>query len=110
VRIKELRSLVWLYRWYGGRAQRLDDLHRSHLAILQQLVLDELGGIPDEPVELYLCGFAVLVTATQEGLSVLSITPPTFATGAQLDLFELDAGELAELSQILEVQLEAVNA
>lgn len=105
MRTKELRSLVWLYRWYSGRAARLDEIHHSHLAILQQLVLDELGGFPDEPVELSLYGFAVLVSATPDGFAVLSISPPSIASGFQLDLFELDADddELAELSQTLEV-------
>ncbi len=90
LRVKDIKSLLWLCRWYNGRSQRLEELHQNHLATLSSLVLDELGGIPTDPVELTLCGFVVRVAPTQIGMALVSIAPPLFFAGEQLALFTDD--------------------
>jgi hypothetical protein len=90
VRLKEIRSLIWLCRWHNGRAQRLHEVHQNHLAMLQSLVLDELGGTPQQDVELMLCGFSVRVSPGLDGLTLVSIAPPELFDGEQLALFSDD--------------------
>ena len=90
MRIKEIKSLIWLCRWHNGRAQRLEQLHQSHLATLSSLVRDELGGTPQEVVELALCGFSIRVCPGLGGLTLLSITPPDLLRGDQMMLFSDD--------------------
>ncbi len=104
MRLKEIKSLIWLCRWYNGRAQRLEEIHQNHLATLTGLVLDELGVIPQEDVELTLCGFAVHVAFEPTGLTLHSIVPPLFFEGEQLALFGDDELAAAYLqSQTMEV-------
>jgi len=105
VKVKDIKSLLWLCHWYNGRSLRLEELHQNHLATLTGLVLDELGGIPTETVELTLCGFAVRVMPTEIGMALLSIDPPLFFAGEQLSLFTDDELAAAYLqSQTTEVQ------
>ena len=92
--LKEVKSLIWLCRWYNGRSQRLEEIHQSHLAALTCLVLDELGGTPTETVELMLCGFSVRIRPETTGLELLSIAAPDLLNGEQLALFTDD--ELVE--------------
>ncbi|MFA5010203.1 MAG: hypothetical protein WC553_03175 [Patescibacteria group bacterium] len=110
MRIKDIKSLVWLYRWYNGRSQRLQETHQVHLAAVSQLVVDELGGTPQGSTEVCLCGFSLIVKASPDGLAIESITPPTFINGVQLMLFDADldddylAGQYCESTE--EVQRE----
>jgi hypothetical protein len=88
--LKEIKSLLWLCRWYNGRSQRLEEVHQCHLATLTSLVLDELGGTPTQDVELLLCGFNVCVSPGLAGLTLVSIAPPELFSGEQLALFSDD--------------------
>lgn len=90
MRIKDIKSLIWLTRWYNGRSQRLSDLHQTHLATVFQMVMDELGGTSRENAELELYGFKLVVSTSPDGLVVKSISPPTFLNGLQLMLFDTD--------------------
>jgi hypothetical protein len=105
LRLKEIKSLVWLCRWHNGRAERLEELHQCHLATLSSLVLDELGGTPLEDVELVLCGFSVRVGPGLGGLTLLGIDPPDLFAGEQLALFSDDelAAAIRKSNTTLEV-------
>ena len=96
MRLKDVKSLVWLYRWYNGRSQRLHETHQAHLATLSQLVVEQLGGTPQDSTEVCLSGFTLIVSASPDGLAVESITPPTFLNGVQMLLFDATDDELAE--------------
>lgn len=57
MRKADIKSLIWLCRWYGGRSQRLDEIYQAHLSNLEQLVVEELGGTPQSETVLSLYGF-----------------------------------------------------
>lgn len=110
MRKADLKSLVWLARWYGGRAKRMAEIHQAHLGNLQSLVLDELGGIPQDEATLSFYGFSVTVSFGATGIEVSAITPPTILNGDQLLLFaEDDAEWLAEDCESTETEVEATN-
>ena len=90
MRIKDVKSLVWLYRWYNGRRERLHEAHQAHLANVSQLVLEELGGTPQGSKEVCLCGFTLIVSPSPDGLALESIAPPASLNGVQLLLFDAD--------------------
>ena len=97
MRLKDVKSLVWLYRWHNGRSQRLHETHQAHLSAVMQLVIEQLGGTPHSSTEVCLCGFTLIVSSSPDGLTVESITPPTFLNGVQLLLFDTASDEeLAE--------------
>jgi hypothetical protein len=96
LRIKDVKSLVWLYRWHNGRSQRLHETHQAHLSAVMQQVVEQLGGTPRGSTEVCLCGFTLHVSASPDGLTVESITPPTLLNGVQLLLFDATDDELAE--------------
>lgn len=96
MRLKDVKSLVWLYRWHNGRSQRLHETHQAHLATVFPLVVEQLGGTPRGSTEVCLCGFTLIVSSSPDGLTVESITPPTFLNGVQLLLFDASDEELAE--------------
>jgi hypothetical protein len=93
LRIKDVKSLFWLYRWHNGRSQRLHETHQAHLATLSQLILEQLGGTPHGSTEVCLCGFTLIVSSSPDGLTVESITPPTFLNGVQLLLFDTESDD-----------------
>ena len=93
MRIKDVKSLVWLYRWYNGRRERLHETHQAHLATVSQLILEQLGGTPHGSTEVCLCGFTLIVSPSPDGLALESITPPTFLNGVQLLLFDADSDD-----------------
>ena len=93
MRIKDVKSLVWLYRWHNGRSQRLHETHQAHLATVFPLVVEQLGGTPQGSTEVCLCGFTLIVSSSPDGLTVESITPPTFLNGVQLLLFDTDSDD-----------------
>lgn len=93
MRIKDVKSLVWLYRWYNGRQERLLETHQAHLAAVFPLVVEQLGGTPRGSTEVCLCGFTLIVSSSPDGLTVESITPPTFLNGVQLLLFDADSDD-----------------
>ena len=95
MRIVDIKSLIWLTRWYNGRASRIEEIHQSHLANLQQLVVQEVGGYSTDEIAVDLCGFSIVVNFSPHGLEVISITPPQLLNGEQLDLFDDEL--LAEL-------------
>lgn len=90
MRKSDIRSLVWLSRWYGGRARRLDELHQGHVRNLEQLVVDELGETPQGETILSLYGFSIAVSFGAHGIEVISILPPELLDGDQLSLFAED--------------------
>ncbi len=94
LRIKDVKSLVWLYRWHNGRSQRLHETHQAHLSAVMQLVVEQLGGTPFGSTEVCLCGFTLIVSSSPDGLTVESITPPTFLNGVQLLLFDTSDDDL----------------
>ena len=104
--IKDVKSLIWLCRWYNGRRHRLQQLHDEHLGNLVSLILDELGGVPLQPVELTFCGFTLQIAPAVTGLELVSISAPDLMSGEQLQLFTDDqlAAELLESHSIKEVK------
>lgn len=103
MRKADIQSLIWLCRWYGGRARRVDEIHQAHLSNLQQLVVDELGGTPQSETHLSFYGFSVVVSFGALGIEVIAIHPPALLDGDQLMLFAEDAQEW----EIEEVQVAA---
>jgi len=103
MRKADIHSLIWLCRWYGGRAKRLDEIHHAHLSNLQQLVVDELGGTPQSETHLSFYGFSVVVSFGARGIEVKTIHPPELLDGDQLMLFVEDEQEW----EIEEVQVAA---
>ena len=88
MRVKYIRSLLWLSRWHNGRAQRLSHLHRAHLATLTELVLSELGARSYRyRVELTLYGIPVVASCTPHGVQIHSIGAPGGFSGYQRGLF-----------------------
>lgn len=104
--IKDVKTLIWLCRWYNGRKHRLQQLHDEHLGNLVNLIIDELGGVPQQPAELALCGFTLQIAPAHCGLELVSISAPDLMSGEQLQLFSDDqlAAELLESQYSKEVQ------
>lgn len=104
--IKDVKSLIWLCRWYNGRRARLQQLHDEHLGNLTNLILDDLGGVPTQPAELTLCGFTLQIVPAPCGLELVSISAPDLMSGEQLQLFSDDqlAAELFESQYSKEVK------
>ena len=97
MRAKDIKSLIWLCRWYNGRRERLFEIHQSHLSAVIQLMIEELGGTPQDSTKIILCGFTLIFSPSPDGLALESITPPSFLDGEQLMLFDGDCEvELAE--------------
>jgi hypothetical protein len=99
MRKADIKSLIWLYRWYGGRSQRLDEIHQAHLSNLEQLVVEELGGMPKSETQLSFYGFSIVVSFGTRGIEVIAIHPPDLLNGDQLKLFaeEKQAWEIEEV-------------
>ena len=106
MRIKDVKSLIWLCRWYNGRRQRLEQLHNEHLGNLTDLIIDELSGVPHEPAKLTLCGFSLQIAPAIAGLELVSISAPDLMSGEQLQLFTDDqlAAEILEFQSTKEVK------
>ena len=96
MRVKDLKSLVWLYRWYNGRCERLFETLQANLSAVMQLAIEQLGGTPQGNCEVVLGGFTLIVSPSPDGLALESITPPGFLDGEQLMLFDLDWDDEAE--------------
>ena len=94
MRIGDIRSLFWLYRWYNGRSDRLDEIHDEHLSTLSQLIRNEIGGdLLQGEQSVSLCDFDVrFLFNPSTGLEIISIEPPDLLDGLQLDLFEEEEG------------------
>lgn len=96
MRVKDIKSLVWLYRWYNGRRERLFETLQANLSAVMQLAIEQLGGMPQDSTEVVLSGFTLIVSPSPDGLALESITPPDFLDGEQLLLFDLDWDDEAE--------------
>lgn len=95
MRADDLRSLIWLSRWYNGRAERLDEIHEGHLGNLFKLILEEVDETPDDDFSISINGFVICLSSSME---ILSITPPKLFQGEQLELF-LDDEQYADCVQ-----------
>ena len=84
MRAKDIKSLIWLCRWYNGRRERLFEIHQSHLSAVIQLMIEELGGTPQDSTKIILCGFTLIFSPSPDGLALESITPPSFLDGEPL--------------------------
>ena len=65
--IRQLESLVWLSRWYNGRAARLSRTHAEHTQQLEDLIRGKLGyNVFRYEQELTINGVTVIATCTPE--------------------------------------------
>ncbi len=97
MRIGDIRSLFWLSRWHNGRADRIQEIHDEHLSNLYHLVLSDVGNLPKGKHSIELCGFDICLSISSSGFEIVSIKPPDFLEGFQLELF-IDDEDFVEIS------------
>jgi hypothetical protein len=97
LRAGDIKSLIWLSRWYNGRADKFQQVHDKHISNLFHLLISENGNIQQGEQSVSLSGFDILLSFGQAGLEIISIEPPETINGIQLDLFSHQE-EYAEIS------------